>query len=67
MGCLGIKVAIANRLSLVDEDTLIVGLPKKFIVEMQAILEKMGRYWLRTHQGAQTVAGKSAWLWGALP
>jgi len=79
MGCLGVRVALkkgarANNanwigisLNLVDKDTLVVGLPEKFISEMQGMLEKWEGAGYAALKELRTVAGKAAWLGGVLP
>eukprot|EP00435_Cladocopium_sp_Y103_P024521 s2661_g6.t1 len=71
MGCLGIRIAlhkdsrasnatwIGITLHLVDKDSLVVGLPEKFIDELHAGYAAV--------KELRSAAGKAAWLGGVLP
>eukprot|EP00435_Cladocopium_sp_Y103_P074084 s120_g46.t1 len=79
MGALGIKVSLkkgtrANKatwigvsLDLIDKDTVIVGLPIKFIDELQGMLNKWDNAGFAAIKELRVVAGKCAWLGGVLP
>ena len=79
MGALGVKVALKKgsrassatwigvALNLVDRDTLVVGLPTKFIDELSGILNKWENAGYAPLKELRSVAGKSAWLGGVLP
>ena len=79
MASLGVKVSLGKgtrahsvtwigiKLTLVDQDTLVLGLPEKFLDEMLGVLgpwEKMGYAPLKE---LRSIAGKNAWLSGVLP
>eukprot|EP00435_Cladocopium_sp_Y103_P039809 s2729_g10.t1 len=79
MGALGIKVSLKKgsrasqatwigvSLHLVDKDTLVVGLPIKFIEELQDILKKWESAGFAAIKELRVVCGKCAWLGGVLP
>eukprot|EP00435_Cladocopium_sp_Y103_P025722 s2922_g6.t1 len=79
MGALGIKVSLKKgsrasqatwigvSLHLVDKDTLVVGLPMKFIEELQDILKKWESAGFAAIKELRVVCGKCAWLGGVLP
>eukprot|EP00435_Cladocopium_sp_Y103_P065541 s1151_g27.t1 len=78
MGALGIRVSLkkgsrANTatwigvsLNLVDKDTVVLGLPEKFLVELQDILKKWDNAGYAPLKELRVVAGKAAWLGGVL-
>ena len=79
MGALGIRVALgkgsrANNatwigvtLNVVDRDTLVLGLPMKFIEDLQGMLRKWEGSGYSPIKELRVVAGKTAWLGGVLP
>ena len=79
MAALGLKVAlhkgarsssvvwIGVTLTLVDHNTLVVGLPEKFIQELQEILASWENKGYAACKELRVVAGKCAWLGGILP
>ena len=79
MGALGIRVSLskgsrANKatwigvsLQLVDKNTLILGIPIKFIDELKGTLEGWANSGYAAIKELRGVAGKCAWLGGVLP
>ena len=79
MGALGIKVSLKKgsraskatwigvSLNIIDKDTVIVGLPDKFIHELQEMLKKWDKSGYAPLKELRVVAGKAAWLGGVLP
>ena len=79
MGALGIRVSLskgsrANKaiwigvtMHLVDKNTLVIGIPIKFIDELKGILAGWAGAGYAPLKELRVVAGKGAWLGGVLP
>ena len=79
MAALGVNVSLGKgarasevtwigiKLTLVDQDTLVLGLPEKFISDMMAILQGWENAGYASLKELRVVAGKNAWLSGVLP
>ena len=79
MAALGVNVSLGKgarasevtwigiKLTLVDQDTLVLGLPEKFISDMMAILQGWENAGHASLKELRVVAGKNAWLSGVLP
>jgi len=58
---------VGVRFSLPDKDTLVVGLPVKFLEETKAILESWSGKGMGSLKELRSLAGKTAWLSNILP
>ena len=58
---------VGVRFSLPDQDTLVVGLPIKFLEETKAILESWKGKGMAPLKELRSLAGKTAWLANILP
>eukprot|EP00435_Cladocopium_sp_Y103_P059418 s1398_g21.t1 len=78
LGALGIRVSLKKgsrastaswigvSLNLVDKDTVVLGLPEKFLVELQDMLKKWDNAGYAPLKELRVVTGKAAWLGGIL-